>query len=90
MEGYERLKQIREERGYSVEDIAKVLNATAKQVKQWESGEKRMRFSKYVTLARIYDLSLDYIAGLTDMPQKISEHIDQPSPAGKGDHVSGG
>ena len=73
MECYERLKQIREERGYSVEDIARVLNATATQIKQWESGEKRMKFSKYVALARLYDLRLDYIVGLIDIPEILGE-----------------
>lgn len=66
MKEYERLSQIRMERGYSVQDIAKVLGTTVTSVRRWESGKVKMRFSKYVILAKLYHVSLDYLAGLTD------------------------
>ncbi len=65
--GYERLKEIRVARGFSVSDIARVLNASPRQVKRWENGESRMKLYKYIILANLYNLSLDYIAGLTDI-----------------------
>ncbi|MBO5354918.1 MAG: helix-turn-helix transcriptional regulator [Clostridia bacterium] len=71
MKSYERLKEIREASGYSIEEIAKLLNATPKQIKKWESGEAKMKLSKYVVLAKLYQLSLDYIAGLIDTPNKL-------------------
>ena len=66
MKEYERLEQIRKEHGYSIKYIAVLLNATPKQVRKWEKGESKMKLSKYITLAKFYNLSMDYIAGLTD------------------------
>lgn len=66
MESYERLKQIREERGYSVEDIAKVLEVSPQRVRNFESGLCPMQMHHYIRLARFYDLRIDYLAGLID------------------------
>ena len=71
MEPYERLAIIREERGYSVEQIAKMLHTTAATVRKWESGERKMRFSKYIFLAELYNIRLDYIVGIIDEPEKL-------------------
>ncbi len=68
--GYERLKDIRESRGLSISDVAKVLRSKPSQVKRWENGESRMKLHNYIVLADFYNLSLDYIAGLTDIPTK--------------------
>ncbi|MBP3495179.1 MAG: helix-turn-helix transcriptional regulator [Clostridia bacterium] len=72
MKGYEKLAKIRMEKGYSLSRIAKVLNATTTQVRRWESGEVKMKFHKYVLLAKEYNLSLDYIVGLIDTPNKLN------------------
>ena len=69
--GYEKLRKIREERGFSTSYIAKVLGATPKQVKRWENGESIMKLHNYIILANLYNLSLDYIAGLIDTPNTI-------------------
>lgn len=72
MKGYEKLAKIRMEKGFSLSRIAKVLNATTTQVRRWESGEVKMKFHKYVLLAKEYNLSLDYIVGLIDTPNKLN------------------
>ncbi|MBQ3483467.1 MAG: helix-turn-helix transcriptional regulator [Clostridia bacterium] len=66
MESYERIKHLREENGYSVLEIARLLNSTPRQVRKWESGEVKMRFRHYIRLAQFYNVSLDYIAGFTN------------------------
>ena len=71
MEIFERLKQIREERGYDTKTIAHILNVAEHQVMRWERGENRMKFAKYVELAKFYNLSLDYIVGQTDEPIEL-------------------
>lgn len=70
-----RLKEIRESRNLKVSDIAKVLHTSQRQVRLWESGERKMKMSKYIVLAKYYNVSLDYFAGLTDIPLKLKDDI---------------
>ncbi len=37
----------------------------------FENGEKTMKTHEYIELAKYYNLSLDYIAGLIDTPLKL-------------------
>ncbi|MBQ9079591.1 MAG: helix-turn-helix transcriptional regulator [Clostridia bacterium] len=71
MKEYERLKQLRDEHGYSVEDIAKALNMSPRRVRDWESGRINASFKEYIALAKLYNLSLDYILGLIDTPLRL-------------------
>lgn len=66
MKEYIRLKEIREENRMSAGDVAKILNVDESTVFAWENGKKRMPTHIYIKLAMHYNLSLDYIAGLTD------------------------
>lgn len=73
MTHFERLKPIREERGLTERDIAKVLGTTPERVRRIESGERKMQLHEYITLAKFYNLSLDYIAGRIDTPLTLFE-----------------
>ena len=68
---YKRLKDMREDTDKSQEDIALVLNITRQQYQLYESGKREMPMHHFVTLAKYYNISLDYIAGLIDTPRKI-------------------
>ena len=68
MTHFERLRPIREERGLTEGDIAKVLSTTPARIRRIESGERKMKLHEYITLAKFYNLSLDYIAGRIDTP----------------------
>lgn len=71
MELYQRMKDLREDRDLSQEDIAKVLQTTQEQVSKYETGRQMMGIDKYVKLAKYYNVSLDYLAGLIDTPKKL-------------------
>lgn len=62
-----RLKQLRLEMGWSLEDVVKVLNAGSKGVvSNWEASTQRRRtppLGVLLTLARWYGVSLDYLVG---------------------------
>ena len=73
MTHFERLKPIRVERGLTEGDIAKVLGTTPERVRRIESGERKMQLHEYITLAKFYNLSLDYIAGRIDTPLTLFE-----------------
>ena len=71
MEIYQRMKDLREDRDLSQEDIAKVLQTTQEQVSKYETGRQMMGIDKYIKLAKHYNVSLDYLTGLIDTPRKL-------------------
>ncbi|MBQ8356955.1 MAG: helix-turn-helix transcriptional regulator [Clostridia bacterium] len=66
-----RLRQIREARKLTQADIAKVLGTSYQYYCIYESGRRDMPFSRAIELARFYNVSLDYLAGLIDTPRKL-------------------
>lgn len=71
MNYYQRLKDIREDREINQETIAKVLKTTRQQVSKYETGKQMMGIDKYIKLAKYYDISIDYLAGIIDSPEKL-------------------
>ena len=68
---YQRLKDTREDMDKKQEDIAFVLNISRQQYQLYESGKREMPMHHFVTLARYYNVSLDYLAGLIDTPRRL-------------------
>ena len=68
---YQRLKDMREDSDKKQEDIASILNITRQQYQLYESGKREMPMHHFTVLARYYNISLDYLAGLTDTPKKL-------------------
>lgn len=68
---YQRLKDTREDSDKKQEDIASVLNITRQQYQLYESGKREMPMHHFVTLAKYYNVSLDYLAGIIDAPKKL-------------------
>ena len=71
---HEILKKVRTERNLTQQDIANALNVTRRVYIRYEIGENKMPINHYVTLAKFYGLSLDYLAGLTDEEKPIGGH----------------
>lgn len=72
MEYAKRLKDIREDHDLTQSDIAKVLQTTYQYYSTYESGKRDMPFSRAIELAKFYNVSLDYLAGLIDAPRKLN------------------
>ena len=68
---YQRLKDTREDADKKQEDIALVLNITRQQYQLYESGKREMPMHHFIALARYYNISLDYLAGLIETPKKL-------------------
>ena len=62
---------IREDRDLTQSDIAEVLNTTYQYYSTYEAGKRELPFSRAIELAKFYNVSLDYIAGLIDTPRKL-------------------
>lgn len=71
MNYYERLKSVREDHDLTQEDIANLLKTTRQQVSKWENGTQMIGVDKYISLAQYYNISADYLLGLTDTPKKL-------------------
>ena len=78
MDMYQRMKDLREDRDLSQEDIAKVLQTTQEQISKYETGRQMMGIDKYMKLAKYYNISLDYLTGLINTPKKLywNENMD--------------
>ncbi|MBQ3041131.1 MAG: helix-turn-helix transcriptional regulator [Clostridia bacterium] len=70
MKEYERLRGIRRERNMSVNDVSKMLCVSNKRIYNWETGKHKMPTKYYIKLSKYYNLSLDYIVGLSDDDKK--------------------
>ena len=71
MNYYQRLRDVREDADKSQQEIALLLNTSQQQYSRWESGMWQMPIEHYKTLAQYYNISLDYLAGLIDKPEKL-------------------
>ena len=63
---YERIRNIRIDRGLTQEDIAKLLNVKQNTYCQYETGVLNYPLDLVVKLAEYYNVSMDYLVGLTD------------------------
>lgn len=68
---YHRLRELREANGKKQESIALILNVSRPQYQLYESGKRELPMHHFITLARYYNVSLDYISGLVDTPKKL-------------------
>lgn len=70
MYNYQRLKDLREDNDLKQEAIAQMLEMTRQQYQLYESGRRQIPFDKVIKLAVYYNVSIDYIAGLTNEKEK--------------------
>lgn len=71
MSVFEKLKGLREDADKSQEEIAKIIGTSQSYYAQYESGKRSIPFDRVVMLAKYYNVSLDYLAGLIDTPRKL-------------------
>ena len=64
-----RLRDIREDRDLTQADIGNVLDKSQQGYNHIEAGRAELKIDDLVKLCRFYDLSADYIIGLTNKPK---------------------
>lgn len=69
---FKRLKDLREDKDLFQKDVAKVLGISQQYYSQYELGKFTMPIELLIKLSNFYNVSLDYIVGLTDN-KKISK-----------------
>ncbi len=69
---YQRIKDLREDCDKSQAEVAEVLGMKQQQYARYESGKQEIPLHHLITLAKYYNVSLDYLAGLIDFPEKLN------------------
>ena len=62
-----RLKDLREDKDLSQNDIAKVINVSQVTYSYYELGKRQIDINSLKKLALFYNTSVDYIIGLTNI-----------------------
>ena len=70
-----RIKQLREELKISQSELGKKLNKTQQQISLYENGTNELDLDGYIILSELFDCSVEYIAGKTDIrkSQQVTE-----------------
>ena len=68
---YQRLRDLREDSDKKQGDVASILNISRQQYQLYESGKRELPMHHFIQLAKYYNVSLDYLAGLIDTPKKL-------------------
>lgn len=63
---YQRIVDLREDRDLKQKVIADLLGTSQTQYSRWERGERELPLHHAITLARYYQVSMDYLTGLTN------------------------
>lgn len=64
-----RLRELRTERGWSQETVARKIDTTLRTYCRYETDGADPKVSALVKIADLYGVSLDYLAGRTDDPR---------------------
>lgn len=65
---YPRIRDLREDKDLKQDDIANILKITRQQYQLYESGKRKLPIDQLIQLCKFYNVSADYILGLTDKP----------------------
>ena len=66
-----RLKKLRNQAGEKQADLAKLLGVKPNQIVEMENGRKTTTFEKLTIICQHYNISADYLLGLTDEPRPL-------------------
>jgi len=62
----QRAKNLREDLDITQDEVAQLLNVSRATVNRYENDRYDMKLTYAIELAKVYNVSLDYIAGLTN------------------------
>ena len=68
----EQLSEIRKDKGYTQEDLAEVLHVTKSTLSNYENDRRTPDIAFIKSFSKVMDVSVDYIIGITEIPQGIS------------------
>ena len=75
----DRLFQYRKANGYSQEELASKIGVSRQAISKWERGESSPDTDNLITLARLYNITIDELINGTDEPESCLLYTS-PSP----------
>lgn len=61
-----RLKELREEKGVTQQDIGKLVNTSKMAISHWEKGHSEPSIAQLISLSNYFGVTVDYLVGKTD------------------------
>ncbi len=77
MARYNRIKDLREDSDKTQQEIADYLGTSSQHYGKYELGRAEIPFDRAIMLAKYYNVSLDYIAGLTNNKKGLTAKIPE-------------
>lgn len=68
-----RLKELREDNDIKQQTVADYLHIKQNTYSQYENGKRQLSIDVLIKLSKFYNVSTDYILGLTDTKQSVSK-----------------
>ena|SRR5215208_6493347 len=68
----ERLRQRRQLKGFTQQDLAQAMNVVQQQIARWENGANDPSADAVARLAKVLDSTTDWLLGLVDEPHAYS------------------
>lgn len=97
---YRRIRDLREDSDKTQQELAEYLGTSSQHYGKYELGNAEIPFERAIMLAKYYNVSLDYIAGLTNNKRGLTSSelsskqsqllstIEELSPEAKKDMIS--
>ena len=63
----ERLKELRQEKGLSQQELGKVVNMSKMAISHWESGHSEPSIAQLIVLSDLFGVTVDCLVGKTDL-----------------------
>ena len=67
----ERIRELREDRDFTQVEIAKVINVVQRTYSDYEIGKTRIPIDRLIVLACFYNVSMDYICGISGIKKSF-------------------
>ena len=71
MHFFQRLCDMRTDAEKTQEEIAKILGISRQHYSMYERGLRELPMHHFMTLAKYYNISLDYLSGLSSTPRRL-------------------
>ena len=69
-----RIRDLREDNDLTQRAIADYLHIKQNTYSQYENGQRQIPIDCLIALAKLYNISVDYILGLTDEKRKLNSN----------------
>jgi transcriptional regulator with XRE-family HTH domain len=70
---YQRIRDLREDHDLTQNQVVEILQMHKTTYTNYEQGKREPPFEFMIRLALFYDVTLDYLAGLTNVPRPLEK-----------------